>query len=178
MPPPVPRCRWSSAIQNVRMATLRSPARRSASTQPIAPQYTPRSTGSSAAMCVERGQLRRTGDRAGRERGLDGVGPPEPGPQPALDGADQVDEARVPPRASSSAGTLDRAPVAHPPEVVADEVDDHHVLGPVLRQQQVGRRGGALDRRGRHGGRRARQEPLGRRGGDVHARGRGCAPPR
>ena len=38
MPPPVPRWSWPSSTQNVRMATLRSPCRRSASTQPTAPQ--------------------------------------------------------------------------------------------------------------------------------------------
>ena len=38
MPPPVPKCSWPSSIQNVRMATLSSPCRRSASTQPTAPQ--------------------------------------------------------------------------------------------------------------------------------------------
>ena len=42
MPPPVPKFSSSSSIQNVRIATLRSPTRRSASTQPMAPQYTPR----------------------------------------------------------------------------------------------------------------------------------------
>ena len=38
MPPPVPRCSHPSSIQNVRIATFRSPRRRSASTQPTAPQ--------------------------------------------------------------------------------------------------------------------------------------------
>src|SRR5581483_8120477 len=49
--PPVPKCSIPSSNQNVRMATFNSPRRVSASTQPTAPQYTSRATGSSAAMC-------------------------------------------------------------------------------------------------------------------------------
>src|SRR5205085_12087449 len=48
--PPVPRCTSPSSNQNVRMATFRSAVPRSASTQPMAPQYGPRGTGSSRAM--------------------------------------------------------------------------------------------------------------------------------
>ena len=90
------------------------------------------------------------------------VGPAEPGSQPALDGAHQVHEARV--RLDGEQGRhLHRSPLAHPAEVVADEVDDHHVLGPVLGQEVVDGGGRALDRRRPHPVAVAGEEPLGRR---------------
>ena len=67
----------------------------------------------------------------GRERGGDGVGPPAAGAEPAGHRRHEVDEARVV-LDGEQRRHLDRAELAHPAEVVADEVDDHHVLGPVL----------------------------------------------
>ena len=61
------------------------------------------------------------------------LGPAHAGTQPALDRADQVDEARVLLQ-GQQARHADGPVAAHPAEVVADEVDDHHVLGPVLGQ--------------------------------------------
>ena len=52
MPPPVPKWSWPSSNQNVRMATLSSPSPRSASTQPTAPQYTPRVDRLERARCA------------------------------------------------------------------------------------------------------------------------------
>ena len=66
----------------------------------------------------------------------------------------------------------DRADLADPTEVVADEIDDHHVLGLVLGQEAVGRRRGALDRRRPHQAALAAQEALGRRRRHVQARRR------
>src|SRR5205807_7369382 len=45
MPPPVPKWMRPSANQKLRMPTLSSPRRRSASTHPMAPQYGPRDAG-------------------------------------------------------------------------------------------------------------------------------------
>ena len=63
----------------------------------------------------------------------------------------------------------DRTELAHAAEVVAYEVDDHHVLGAVLGQEPVGRGGSALDRLGLHDVAGSPQEPLGRRRGDMYA---------
>ena len=106
----------------------------------------------------------------GREGGGDGVGPPAAGAQAAPDRRHQVDQAGVV-LDREQGGHLDRAELAHPAEVVADEVDDHHVLGAVLvgEPARVGR--GALDRAGLDDVAVARQEPLGRRGRDVAAVG-------
>ena len=64
---------------------------------------------------------------------------PRPGPQPAP----TVETRWTSPgwcSTAQQAGTVDRPALAHPAEVVADEVDDHHVLGPVLGQEAVGGR--------------------------------------
>ena len=67
-------------------------------------------------------------------------------------------------------GDADRAGPADAAEVVADEVDDHHVLGAVLlRRGQLGaavRRARALDRRAAHGAARAGEEQLRREARD------------
>ena len=87
MPPPVPKWSWPSSNQNVRMATLRSP-RAAVGVDPA-----DRAAVDAARRrlergdVVERGELGRAGDRAGREGGVDRVGPAEAGPQPALDRA-------------------------------------------------------------------------------------------
>ena len=65
-----------------------------------------------------------------------------------------------------SDGHLDGAEVAHPAEVVADEVDDHHVLGPVLVGQAARVGGGALDRAAT---RRRRRRADRNRSGDAEA---------
>ncbi len=65
-------------------------------------------------------------------------------------------------------GHVHRSRHAHAPEVVAREIHDHHVLGPVLRaREQPGRRHrGALDRAGLHLPAFDAQESLGGRGHD------------
>ena len=72
---------------------------------------------------------------------------PQPGRRRPSTVRHEVDEARVV-LDGEQGGHLDRAEVAHPAEVVAHEVDDHHVLGAVLGGEaaRVGRR--ALDGRG------------------------------
>ena len=95
MPPPVPRCSSPSSTQNVRMATLRSPQPRSASTQPTAPQYTPARHGLEPADVLEGRELRRAGHGPGRERGPDGLGPAAPGAEPPGHGRHEVHEAGV-----------------------------------------------------------------------------------
>ena len=84
---------------------------------------------------LERGELRRAGDRARRERGARWRRPSRSraaaGPRTVRH---EVDEARGACSTREQRGHLDRAELAHPAEVVADEVDDHHVLGPVLGQ--------------------------------------------
>ena len=127
-------------------------------------------------------RLRRAGDRRGRERRAHEIGEIDPGAQPAGDGAHEVEQAGV---------GLDREqlrhahrPVlAHAAEVVAREIDDHHVLGPVLvaqgQRRPVGR--GALDRAGLDAAPAVRRRPR-RRAGTAPAtprppRGReACAP--
>ena len=69
---------------------------------------------------------------------------------------------------ASSAGTS-TVPVADPAEVVADEVDDHHVLRLVLGQQPVRRHRRPLDGSGLDRGAVAAEEQLRRRGDDRDA---------
>ena len=68
-----------------------------------------------------------------------------------------------------SAGHLDRAGHRDRAEVVAHQVDDHHVLGPVLGGEPGGGRGGALDRPRLDQVAGAAQEQLRRRGHHVDA---------
>ena len=132
--------------QNVRIPTASSPGVASASTHPIAPQYGPRGAVSSSSMRrnalttwvlrspIPAGRSRR-GSRPTRRPVAAHPrrwrrGGPSPG---ALRAAAATDTATEP-------GARD------PSDVVADEVDDHHVLGGVLLEQVSGRASGALDR--------------------------------
>ena len=176
--PPVPKWSSPSSNQNVRMATLSSPRR--GRRRPSRPRRSTR-----------RGRPVRA---RGCARCAASFGAPvtEPGgnvasitsgqPQPGRSRPATVDTRWHRPGCAStahSAGTCDRAELAHAAEIVADEVDDHHVLGAVLRQEAVGGRGRALDRRRRHDVAVAAQEQLGRRRRDVHAVRREAArPPR
>jgi hypothetical protein len=76
---------------------------------------------------LERADLGGTGDRAGRERGPDQVAVGDAVGQRPLDGRDQVPDAGVG-LGAEQVGDRDRARDADPAEVVADQVDDHHVL--------------------------------------------------
>ena len=125
---------------------------------------------------LERADLRRTGDRAGREGGADQVVVGDAVAEGPLDGRDQVPHAGVG-LGVEQVGDPDRAREADPAEVVADQVHDHHVLGPVLgRPLELGQLGGrlrriavaprgALDRLGRDRVAGPAQEQLGRERG-------------
>ena len=108
------------------------PRRPSGPSHAIAPQYGPRRTGSSALDQLHRPDLGRAGDRAAGERGREQVervaGPGRSRPVTVVT---RCWTAAV--RSSrSSRGTRTRARLADPAEVVAQDVDDHHVLGLVL----------------------------------------------
>ena len=142
---------------NVRMATARSPVARARCRSSRTRRSTRRAAPARASsMTWSTRGLGAPGDRRGRERGADsapsrrragrararcsrgGAGPDAPRPR--------------------TARHVDRPGFAHPTEVVAGEVDDHHVLGVVLRAgaQRCRVAGGALDRSGLHRGARSR----------------------
>ena len=77
------------------MPTASSARRRSASTQPTAPQYGPRGTVSSASISGRRAGLGRAGHRPGREGRGEQVGPAQAAAQPAPDGRDEVHQPGV-----------------------------------------------------------------------------------
>ena len=127
------------------------------------------------------------GDRAGRERGVDAARPTRPGAQPALDRADtRWHEPGVLPRRRAAPARVTDAELAHPTEVVAHEVDDHHVLGPVL-GEEVARASPLVPligddqtsgRRRARGTARATPTPPGRRvAGSSHHRANGAGLP-
>src|SRR5450756_359983 len=121
------------------------------------------------------------GHRAGRERGADQVAVRRAGQEGALDRRDQVPYPWMR-LGAEQVGDRDGAWHADPGEVVADQVDDHHVLRPVLRRPlKLGKLrggplrvavppGGALDRLGDDPARVATQEQL---GGERRNRGAG-----
>ena len=82
--------------------------------------------------------LGRTGDRAGRERRAQQLGVADSFPKRALDARHQVPDAGRRAR-RRQLRHADAAVLAHAPEVVPHEVDDHHVLGAVL--DRLGERG-------------------------------------
>ena len=95
-------------------------------------------------------RLRCAGDRRGRKRRAHERAEPDVGAESAAHGAHEVVEARVRLH-RAQLRYRDRARRADPAEVVAGEVDDHHVLGVVLgaRRGAVTRStAGALDRAG------------------------------
>ena len=180
MPPPAPSQHRPAANSKVRMATLSSrPADRGA----VADGAGVGLAGGQFELVddLERADLRRTGDRAGREGGADQVVVGDAVAEGPLDGRDQVPHAGVG-LGVEQVGDPDRAREADPAEVVADQVHDHHVLGPVLgRPLELGQlRGrlrriavaprGALDRLGRDRVAGPAQEQLGRERGHGGAR--------
>jgi hypothetical protein len=115
--------------------------------------------------------LRRARDRPGREGCPQELAVAHLRPQRAGDARHEM------PHPGSGArrrqlGHVDRAVLAHAPEVVAHEVDDHHVLGPVLdrpgepQPALVVTRGSSLDRLAQHLAAPAAQEELGRDAAD------------
>ena len=111
---------------------------------------------------LHRADLRGARQRAGREDGAQRVERVELRPQPALDVADEVEDVAV----ALDLHVLRHGHRARPgdaPEVVAPEVDEHHVLGPLLgvalellgEELVLGRRGAARPRAGDRVGRQA-----------------------
>ena len=121
---------------------------------------------------LQRLDLRRAGDRAGRERGAHEVRVGRALAHARGHVRDEMPHAGV--RLGPALRGGDRAVARDAPEVVAREVDDHHVLGRVLGggEQRVRARlarGGALDRRGDDLVPGAAQEQLGREADDGGA---------
>ena len=86
---------------------------------------------------VDRRDLRRAGHRPAGERRLEQLGQPDVLAQPPLDGRDQVDdpgELLLGHQLRPAHGAV----LADPRQVVPLEVDDHHVLGGVLRPTPPG----------------------------------------
>ena len=161
------------------MATARSAVTRSGSPadvsiQPSAPQYTPRRTGSRSSIAWSTRGFGRAGDRRGRERGLAPARRARRrragGPAPCSRGG----ATRGATRSSTASGTRTDPGAQTRPEVVAGEVDDHHVLGVVLAAgaQRGAGGGGALDRPRLDVAVAHPQEALGRRRDDRGARRR------
>ncbi len=152
------------------MATLSSsPARGLA--KPIAPVKTSRGVLSSSAMTSIAATFGAPVDRARREARAQQLGVAAALPQPPAHLRHEVPHAGV--AASIGKGIHgDRAHLAHAPEIVADEVDDHRVLGSVLLRGGespplgggdggIGRgAAGSLDRRAAHLASVASQEQL------------------
>ena len=108
----------------------------------------PRRVGSSSSMISIARGFGRAGQRAGREGGGEHVvGGRGPGASSPDDGGDQVHDVAVPLDAHE-VDDLDGARHADPAEVVAGQVDEHHVLGALLRvgEQLLGERGVLLRR--------------------------------
>ena len=138
IPPPTWRLNRAPSATNVRIRML-EPSRPSGPSHRAQPVYGPRRTGSrvsriSIARIFGAPVIEPPGNAAAsRSNGvLAGGQPPGHGRDEVLDGAGPLEPAQ--PR------DADRARPADPPEVVAQDVDDHHVLGPVLGAgQQLGR---------------------------------------
>ena len=174
MPPPTPRWVHPVAARAVhgegadRHREVGLTVGRAVSIQPNAPQYTPRRTGSSSSMALQHPRLGRAGDRRGRERGARRARRRRRRRAAARAPCSRGGAARGgPPPRTARARAID-AGDAHPPEVVAGEVDDHHVLGVVLRARPQPPRVGwpaAVPLIGRVStwSPRPAQEPLGRR---------------
>ena len=149
IPPPTWRVSRSPSATNVRMR-ISSASPRPAPASRCAPQYGPRRTGSSAsissiARIFGAPVIEPPGNEAARRSNAS-----RPGGQPPGHGGDEVLDGRRP-LEPQSRGTRTRARLAHPAEVVAQDVDDHHVLGLVLgaREQLAGQRPVLVARRGR-----------------------------
>ena len=168
MPPPTQRWIRPSAIANVRIVSARSRS-------PFAADDAERAHRRAAADRlergdqIERGDLRRAGDRAAGEGRREELGEPDVGPQRPLDGRDEVGDAGEL-ALGHQLRPVHRAGLADAREVVALEVDDHHVLGGVLLALDVlAERARALDRRRPDPAAAAREEELGRGGDDRPA---------
>ena len=179
MPAPVPkrsqrRPSASRSAQNVRMPTASSASPRSASTQPTAPQYGPRGAGLEVGDGPQRAWTwaRRTPSPGGNVAASSSRQPharAQPPATPSTPGG----PARGAPRRRTARSTLDGAGPADVRQVVADQVDDHDVLGVVLGQHGR-RRSSAVPLIGPrlHQVAAAAQEQLGRGADDLQARPR------
>ncbi len=168
------------------MPTASSPVPRSASTQPMPPQYGPRGAVSRASMIRRALDLGAPVTEPGGKVAASSSGQPAPSAQLAAHGGDEVDQARVL-LDGAQLGDGHGARGADPAEVVADQVDDHHVLGVVLLQQVRRGAAGALDRAGLDGAarrgagraraRRWRSPRRARAGGSFPRTAPGCRAP-
>ncbi len=164
MPPPTQRWSSPSATAKVRIVSARSRS-------PfgwIRPERAHRGAAADRLERrdqVERGDLRAAGDRAAGQHGGEQLGQRHVRAQLALDRGDEMrDPGELPLR--QQLRPVHAARRADAREVVALEVDDHHVLGGVLRRLDRNARGPrALDRRRPHAVAAPREQQL-RRGGD------------
>ncbi len=175
MPPPTCSVSRRPSATNVRMRMLVCIAP-SGPIQPSAPGVRPAADRLESFEELHRPDLRRPGDGATGESGDQEVEGVTTRRHPPGDGRDEVLDGRRPFQAAE-ARHPDGAGDADPAKVVAQDVDDHHVLGPVLGagEELTGERpvlgavapprSGALDRVRRDGSVRVeRQERLRRRG--------------
>ena len=151
-PPPARRCGSSAPGRS----------RRPGAATPSAPIDAPRPTGSSAAIRSTRRDLRRARHRAAGEVAPSISASVASSRSRALDRRDEMRDAREL-ALLHQLRPADRARLAHAREVVPLEVDDHHVLGRVLRVVDVlARRPRALDRHRQQRRPAPREEALGR----------------
>ena len=130
MPPPTWSVRRSPSATNVRMR-IDEPRRPSGPSHAIAPQYGPRRTGSrpsmiSIARILGAPVIEPPGNEAARRSKASASGRELPGHR-----GDEVLDCRGPLEAQESRHAHGSG-LADPPEVVAQDVHDHHVLGLVL----------------------------------------------
>jgi hypothetical protein len=118
---------------------------------------------------VERGDLGRAGDRAAREGGREKLGQPDIRPQRPLDRGDEMRDAGEL-ALGHQLRPVHRARLADAGEIVALQVDDHHVLGGVLLTLDVlSERPRSLDRRSPDATAAPGEEEFGRGGDDRPA---------
>ena len=135
IPPPTQRWIRPSATANVRIvsASSKSPF---ALDRPERAHRRAAPDGLEPGDVVDRRDLRRTGDRAAREGRAQDLGQPDAGTQAALDRRDEMrhtGELAL----DHQLRPANRPDPADAREVVALEIDDHHVLGSVLRVVDV-----------------------------------------
>ena len=168
IPPPTQRWIRPSATANVRIvsASSKSPF---AANRPEGAHRRAAADRLEARDVIDRGDLRRAGDRPAREgRGQD-LRQPDARAQTALDRRDEMRHAGKL-VLDHQLGPANRADPADAREIVAFEIDDHHVLGSVLRVVDVlARRPGALDRHRPQPVAAAGEKELGRGGDDRPA---------
>ena len=168
MPPPTQRWIAPSATANVRIVSARSTSPFEW-IRPSAPIAAPRPTGSSAAIRSSAAIFGQPVTDPPGQHGLEQLGQPDVFPQLSLDRRDKM-------RDACELALGEQLRPANGPrlgdtrEIVPLEIDDHHVLGRVLRRlDRHARRARALDRRRADARAATREQELGRRGDDRPA---------